>query len=310
MAVVTSAAFAKQFDRDIQRMFFNEYASRKREYTAIAKVKDAPSGKYYREAEISGLGLPQEIPERSGVPYDVPAEGNDISRTFKQWGLGYELTLIAMEDDVQGKLEKIARTLAISMETRIEMEFFKLFNLGNSTEVAWDGKPIFASNHSTLKSGQTISNVTNAALSETALQAAFEYFDTLVDEAGNPLVDLGLDLLVVPSQLRWTAMRLAKQSGGITATAAQSPDLSGNDMTTNPENGYVGPWKIHISRYLTDSDNWFALSNKHEMTLMWKRRVQFDTGTDFNTGSKLYRVWARFGTFCNPYKPVYGAFPT
>jgi len=309
MAVTASYAYSKQFDRNILRMFLNEYAARDPEYTKIAKIKDAPAGKTYTEAEISGLGPAQEVPEGSAVPFDLPVEGNQVSRPFTQYGLGYQLTLIAREDDVHGKLEKVAKTLAIAMNTKIEMEFFKLFNLGNTNQYAWDGKPIFANNHTTLKSGTTISNVTSAALSETALQAAFEYFDNLVDEAGNPIADLKLDLLVVPSQLRWVAMRLAKQEGGITSTAANSPDLSGNDMTTNPANGYVGAWKIHVSRYLNDPDNWFALSSAHEMTLMWKRRVILESGEDFKTANRLYRVWARFGAFCNPYKPVYGAFP-
>jgi len=42
---------------------------------------------------------------------------------------------------------------------------------------------------------------------------------------------------------------------------------------------------------------------------MWKRRVILESGEDFKTANRLYRVWARFGAFCNPYKPVYGAFP-
>jgi hypothetical protein len=311
MAVVNSGILSKQFDRDILKMFMNRYGSRATEYDKLFKIEEAPPGRTFRSAEISGLGNAVEIPEGSGVPFDFPEEGNDKSVDFPQTGLGFQVTEMMLEDLVHAPLKSMSETLADSMMNRVEIDCFRLFNLGatplaSGGEGASDGKPIFATDHQTLKSKTIISNLGTAALSETGLQAAFEYFDTLVNESGFPLPDLKLKRLIVPTGLRWIAMRLAKQSGGISA----SVDLSGNDMTTNPANGYVGAWEVHISNFLQDADAWFTMAENHQFILMWKRKTRMQAGDDFQTGNRLYKATNRFRAFCLDYKPVYGSFPT
>ena len=298
--------FPYQMDRDIDEMFMDHLMKYPSEYESVANTKNFPKGRYYVQAEISGLGAVRAISEGGRIEFDTPVEGHRKSVEAVKYGLGFQVTEEMMDDDFHGKTKQVAGTLADSAKDKINVEYFSLFNDGDDTHTAWDSSYIFAA-HSTLKSGDTITNKGTSALSETTLQAAFEYFDGLVDEAGRK-IKVVPDMLLVPTELRWTAARLAKQVGGI-STSGTVPDLSGNMMTVNPSNGVVDPWNYMVCRYLTDAESWFFLSKKdHQLYLLWKKKISLKSSDDFHTGTRLYKVTTRFKPAAFDYKAVYGAF--
>jgi phage major head subunit gpT-like protein len=301
-------AFPLQMDREIDDMFHDRLQNYPSEYQMVANISRMPKGRRYVAAEISGLGNVKVIEEGGRVTFDTPAEGHRKEVEATQYGLGYQVTEISIEDDYHGKVVAVASTLSDAMEDKVNVEFFSLYNDGNDTHQSWDSKYIFADDHTTLKSGDTIDNLGAAALSETSLQAAFEYFDKLVDEAGRK-IRVEPDYLLVPTELRWMAGRLSRQTGGYTDNTDNKPTLGMNDMTTNSSNGYVGGYQVHICRYLTDAESWWLGSKKdHQMNLMWKRDITLESADDFHTGNRLYKVTSRFVTACFDYKPVYGAY--
>ena len=79
-----------------------------------------------------------------------------------------------------------------------------------------------------------------------------------------------------------------------------------DQLTTNPSYGMVPGWKVIVSRYLTDSDAWFMLSDKHDFRLVFKKKPTMDKSDDFDTGNRLYKVTTRFAAFANQYKGCYG----
>jgi len=311
MAIATTFQFPKHLDRDIDKIWVNTYGRYPRQFESIAKIENFPAGAKLVEAEVSGLEQVREISEGQGIDFVNAVEGHEKSVTPRKFGLGFQITEEMIEDAVHKNIEKLPAALAISMVHVQEILFWDLFNSGDDVHKSWDGAYIFADSHALLNSTGTLDNKTTAALSETSLQAAFDYFDTLVDETGYPVIS-SLKHLLVPTKLRWTAMRLAKQRGGVTATADESPNLSGNDMTTNAENGYVSTWSPSVIRYLDaayggDDDDWYALSGDHDMRFLWKRKARMERGNDFHTGSALYKVTARFAAACFQYKGAYKA---
>jgi hypothetical protein len=299
--------FPYQMDKVIDDMFMDRLEDYPSEYEQVAKIENFPKGRYYTAAEISGLGDVRLISEGGRVEFDTPVEGHRKQVEAVKYGLGFQVTEEMVDDDFHDKISQVAGTLAESAKEKVNIEFFSLFNDGNDTHTAWDSAYIFADAHTTLKSGDTIDNLGASALSETTFQAAKEYFDGLVNEAGRKAY-VRPDMLLVPTELQWMANRLQMQTGAI-STSGVVPDMSGNLNTANPSNGFVDPWKVFVSRYLTDAETWFLLSSKdHQMKLLWKKQITLESSDDFHTGARMYKVTMRFYPACFDYKPVYGAF--
>ena len=301
--ITNTKVFGNHLDKDVDRIFFDEYSVAPSEYEKIAKVKDAPAGDHYTEAEISPLSDLREVPEGDGIQFDMPVEGNKKVIYYDAYGLGFQITPQMYKDDLTGNFKQMPSKLAKSAAQKPNVVFFNQFNSGfnGGTQTSWDGLPIFATNHVTLKSGQTIANApaTAGSLSETTLQAAFEYFDNLIDEAGNPLLFSGGFTLLVPNQLKYSAMKLMKNVGAI--------GTANNDMNVaNASEGLFGGYNLHVSRYLTSASAWFLVSNEHTHTFCWKDRPELSSADDFYTGNALFKVWERFAAFTMDYKPSYG----
>ena len=313
MAVAMTGKFPKHLDRDIDKIFMNTYMRYPKKYASVAKIINFPTGNKLTEAHVSGLGNHRQLGEGQGVDFDLPVEGREKTVFPIKFGLGFQITEEMVEDAVHPNIPKMAESLGISANHTIELFFWDLFNSGDSVHRSDDGKFIFATDHETLKSKDIISNKTDAALSETALQAHFEYYDTLVDEAGYP-VYATLRNLLVPTKLRWLANTLLKQQGGITLATDSAP-TGDNLLTTNPTNGYVDGWQASVVRYLDpafggDDENWFTASEMHDMRLIWKRKIRMESGDDFHTGNRLYKSTMRFQTAAFDYKGVVGSFVT
>lgn len=300
MAITNRAKFPNELDKAIDRVFKDALANTDSEYEKIAKTESALPGESIVESEISGLGNLETMYEGDRVSYDTPEEGHKKARYYDKFGLGYQVTEEMVVDDVHDKILQMPSALGEAAVQKINTEFFDLFNSGFDTHESWDGEYIFDTDHETLKSGDTIKNRPDSGsdLSETSLQAAFEYFDQLVTESGYPMY-LTPNMLLVPVSERWTAMKL--YSGDRVLGSADNDPL-----TTNPSNGMVPGWKVMVSRYLTDEDAWFMLSDKHDFRLVFKKKPTQEKSDDFDTSSRLYKVTTRFAKFCNQYKGAYG----
>lgn len=305
MAVTIRGNHPDQFDKDFNDIFLDRYMEYPAEHVGVAKIITMEKGRYYKLGEISGIGSLQAITEGGRVQFDVPVEGHDKSVEVDKYGLGVQFTEEMFDDAIHTRMENIAQTLSDAGRDVLDTNYFNLFNNGFASETAWDGEYVFDEDHTTLKSAETIDNDADAALSETALRSAFEYFDGLIDEAGRPLV-VKPDLLLVPTNLRWKAHQLLKQMGGI-STSGTAPDLSGNMMLTNPENGAVDSWTYKVCRYLTD-DYWVFMSSKDHMAyLIMRKNLTLESQSDFETGNRMYKVTTRFKPAVFDYKPMYGS---
>ena len=314
------ASYANQFDKEIAKMVYGKYADYPKEFDKIAKIANFPAGKTYTEAEISGLGQLRAMGEGEAISYDVPAEGHKKSISTVKFGLGFQRTEEMSADELFAMSGKMAASLAKSAAYAAEQNFFNLFNNGFVTtyHTAWDGKAVFADDHATLKSGTVINNKAAVDLSQSTLEAAFEYFDNLVDEAGMPLL-IKPKTLLIPTELKWVANDLLKATGRIwdytsrnvgsvtigSATAAPS----GSEMLNgvNPANGVVDSWNIFVSRYITDSTSWFLLSDEHDARFYWKKKPTMSSSNDFDTDNMMYKLVMRFATAVFDYKAMYGS---
>jgi len=324
--IASTGLYPKHLDRDIDKIHNDAYAKYATQYTNVAKIGNFPKGNHLTEARISGLGAHRQIGEGQAVDFDTPTEGREKTLYPIKFGLGFQITEEMIEDAVHPNVYQMAKSLARSANHTLELYFWDLFNSGDDTHESDDGEYIFA-DHTTMRSGDSLDNKGSSALSETTFQAMYEYFDTLLDDAGYPVFTT-LKYLLVPTKERWMALRLAKQKGGITPWDGDEGNVewpgdidgggtgwnvSGNLMSSNPSNGMVSGWKPMVVRYLDsalggDDDSWFAVSEDHDMRLLWKKKIQLYTGEDLQTGNKIYISKMRFNVGAFDYKGVYGSF--
>jgi len=299
MSVANTKIFPKHLDRDIDKIFFDDYLAQESYFDKVAKVRNAPPGGYYKEAELSALGALAKIPEGNPVSYDSPAEGNEVKRIPAKYGLGFQITEEMIKFDVPKNFMRMGSKLAESAAYKRETQFWDLFNNGFATHKAWDANYIFLATHKSLKSRETIANrpSTDAALSETSFQAAFEYFDKAIQSNGR-YIRMNPYLLVVPTELRWTATKLWK-----TDAKVGSAD---NDLNTvNPQYMKEG-WQPLMVPHLTSTTAWFLLAREHDFNFMWWSPYRMESADDFNTGNALYKCTGIFDTFCNNFLGGYG----
>lgn len=317
MALINRDAFPLQFERNITRMVNEGYALYDAEWNKVTKPMNAERGNKYEMAQFTGLGAVRELPEGSGVEFDTPVEGHRHSISFLKYGLGYQITEEMANDTLNpAMLNALARSLGEQHRYRQDLAYWRMFAQANATtyRTAWDAKAICANDHVTLKSGTTIDNLASAALSETALQAAFQYFYTqVVSEEGIPL-NINPDMLIVGKDKHFTAMQLMNQTTGVTVIADNGV-TNNNDNKVNPSNGYVSPYSVMASKVLAQlatiygTDPWFLVDSKQmDAMFIWKSKFKLESGDDFRTGNALFKGTQRFGVGFGDYKAVYGSF--
>lgn len=298
MSILNTKIFGYHLDRDINRIFFDEYTSLPTEYDKMGlRIMDAPPGNHYIEAEMSPLGTLRTILEGQGVTFDDPIEGHKKTIYYTKYGLAIQITKEMMDDSLNNDFRRLPQKLAKSAVNKVETQVADLFNSGFGTHLSWDGQFIFDTDHTTLKSGETISNDgTAASISETSLLAAFEYYDALIDEAGYPLLARPKQL-IIPYQLRGTAERVLRTSGIVGS--------ANNDVNLVGPQGYAN-FQLFVNHYLTSSTAWFVTSDLMDFRLLWKDRATLSSKDDWYTDNALFKVIMRFAVFCMDYKGVYG----
>jgi len=301
MAIANTDVFGNHLDKDVDQIFFDDYAMVEPLALQIAHVMPAPPGNHFIAAELSPFGPLKAIDEGDAVTFDVPVEGHKKTVYYSEYGLGFTITKHMYRDDLTGNWKRAPSKLSKSAKDNVESKFFDLFNNGFGTHTAWDEQYVFDTDHSTLYSGETITNdPTAASLTETTLRAMFEYFEDLIDEAGMPIPMHGPKTLLVPTELMWTANQLLQST--------QLVGSANNDLNmVNPQYNVIQQWRVVHSPYLTSSTAYFLLDNEnHGFHFMWKDPLELKSADDFYTDSALFKVTQRYATFVLDYKGQVG----
>jgi len=297
MSVAQSGVFTKHLDRDVTDIFFNNYSQYETQYDKIARVRSAYPGGHYTQAELSGMGALQEKPEGNPITFDSPVEGNEVTRYYTVFALGFQITFEMINDDLFGNFKRMPAELGKSAAYKRETEFFDLFNNGFATHTAWDGNYIFMSDTRTILKDGTAGNfnepASGTALSLTSLEVALNYGATARDSAGRPIM-MKPRLLLIPPALKWTTKELL--------LSEFTPEGTGNSINAVQGEGL----QYMVSPHLTDTAAWFVLYDNHDFQFHWKNKPSIVPNDDFHTINRLYRVFMRFATFCNNPTGVYG----
>ena len=233
---------------------------------------------------VTGMGDVPEKPEGQAYVTDIIQSGYSREFIHTEFGMMFEVTQTALEDDRFDVLSEYAKWLMFSARVVEEKRAALPFSNGFTSENSPDGVSVFNALH-VLKGGGTASNVlaTAADLSWTSLQTALTTWQRETKfEAGQfmqPADDL---FLIGPPELEFTAHRIIASTG--------LPGSADNDV-----NAIKALRNITFVKnvYLTDTDAWFLLAkNKsHGFTSYTRTPISMEPAmTDPRTRNRLYPI--------------------
>ena len=233
---------------------------------------------------VTGIGDIPEKPEGAQYTTDVIKVGHTKEFLHTEFGMMFETTQTALEDDRYDILADHAKWFMFSARVVQEKRAAILFNNGFGSETSPDGVSIFSSAH-VLKGGGTARNIltTAADLSWTSLQQALvDWQRETKFEAGQfmqPVEDL---ILLVPPELEFTAAKIV--------SSTLLPGSADNDLNTIKTLRNISVIK---NVYLTDTDAWFLLAANKSHGFCSYTRVPMSMEsamTDPRTRNRLYPI--------------------
>ena len=286
-------------DRAVYTLLGKEWKEQKPIWRRLYNIKNSEK-RSELITTVTGVG---DIPEKpEGQPYatDVIKVGYTKEFLHTEFGMMFEVTQTALEDDRYDILSDHAKWFMFSARVVQEKRAAILFNNGFTSELTPDGLSIFNSAH-LLKGGGSARNVLASAadLSWTSLQQALvDWQRETKFEAGQHMLPVEDLILVVPPELEFTAAKIV--------SSTLQPGVGDNDLNTIKTLRNITVVK---NVYLTDTDAWFLLAgNKtHGFCSYTRKPMSMEPAmTDPRTRNRLYPIRFRQSWGCKWWQNAFG----
>jgi len=299
MAIITRGSHPKALWPGVKRWWGVEY---KRHDPIWPKVFDRLNSTqaYEEDVEEVGFGLMSVKNESGAIAYDTSHQGTVSRYTNVTYGLGYEVTMEELQDNLYAKLSlKRASRLARSVYETEETIHAQVLNRAfNSSYTGGDGVELIATTHPT-DSGNQSNHLTVAAdLSEASIEDLCIQIADAVDSRGLKFSNKPR-CLIVPNNLMFEANRIVKS-------------VLQNDTANNAVNVIkmlnIFPDGIVVWPYLTDTDAWFIKTDCMDgMTHFDRMPATFDRDNDFDTKNARASVVMRFSQGWSNWRSMYAS---
>lgn len=290
-------AFSQLLAPGYRKVVFETYKERPIEGRALVNMNTSKRA-YEDDFPIAGFGTLVTKAEGASVTYQDALQGTPKRYTWNTYALGFRITQEMMEDDLYGVMgnrmsKALGRSGRNNMEVVLHAPYNNAFNTAYNGFVA--GESLCSTSHALLRGG-TASNrpAVDADFDLIALQAAFEHFHGLVDEAGLPAMFIP-KMVVHSIGDYWMVNQVLKTQ--------QLPGGNQNDINQIAREGITS----HLSHYLTDPDAWFVIADNHDVNYFDRRAATFTNSDDFHTGDALYKLTRRNGSGFGDWRGVYGS---
>lgn len=247
---MTRANFAQLLTPIHKKIFFDSYNERPMVYKKIFKTEKM-NAKSQTYPHLGAFGLWQENQEGNVFNQDRFDQGQTASFEARRFDKSYDITWELVQDDLYNVMKGIgkggsAKGLGRSLRATEETDAASVL-LNGFTNVGYDGKALFATDHPLINSTQTVSNLIEGALSDESLKAALKLMRVQKDEAGIPIATRATQLVVCPD-LEFAAKAIVRsilQSGTNNNDVNTIPDLDIVvwDYLDDPT-GTMKPWFI------------------------------------------------------------------
>ena len=298
MAIVKSD-IPKLLEAGLRAVFFEAYEAAPGDWERIATV--VPSE--HDTEKYAWLGSVPKMREFKDERIPAGLLPHDYSIKNRTWEASIAVERAALEDDQYGQIKLRVQELAQEAKRHQDELVFSLLKDG-FTSLCYDGQYFFDTDHAEGDSG-TQSNRGTSALSASSLQAAFTAMMKFKDDKGKPMGIIP-DALVVPPDLKWTAMELLE--------SVYAPDTA-TGKTEMRKNVLSGALDMIVSPYLSDSNDWLLLCTKRVVKpIIFQSRVpvefaalEANSENGFMRDEYVYGVRARYNVGYGLWQLVYGS---
>lgn len=285
----------------LDELIFQRFDRFPPQYTQIFRILD--SGRSIEQtSEIAGLGLFNSINEGGNVRYDEAVPGFSKTYTHTQYGLGFKMTRVMVDDDRWSIISKLASELGRSSKETIELAAAAVFNTGFTTNGP-DGVALFATNHPIVKTGGTQTNTLAVAADPdiASLELALTDFRKMKDPSGKK-IRVKPELLVVAPENEFAASEILNATMR-SDTANNTPNAFKN------RSGFGAFDSMFVWDYLTDPDAWFIRCNREdtEMRFYWREKPVTLHDVDFDSRSIKTAMWYRMSLGWSSFYGWYGS---
>jgi hypothetical protein len=296
----TTGGFATLLAPGLWRVAFNAINRHPNAWQAVLNVGNMDQA-YIDESEVAGLGGMLTKPEGVATTFDDPIMGSTLRYSPSSYGLGFRVTREMYDDDLYSIMNRMAAELGKAAAYKVEVDAWSVLNNAfTAGYVGIDGLVLGHVSHTRLDGGTVIANKpsTDVDFSFTALQAGLDHFKTLVDNRGRP-IDMTPKLVVIDTSFEWAAKEILQTEF--------KPYTANNEINVlKDEVAYM------TTRYLTDADSWFLLTDKggdqgdgHDLRFFWRVKPETAEADDFLTGDALYKIYARYAKGFAHWRGVY-----
>ena len=255
-----------------------QYERFKGEYTKI--YEQANSVKHTeRLVDIRGTGYALEKSQGAPIKMDTMGERFIYEFIHREFGLGFQITNIAMEDDLYAdQFFNGTKSLTTSYEQTREVIAMNPFNQAfNTAALMANGQPLCSgtqpydggvySNRVGSYNGVTV----NVDFSEAGVEQAVILAGKMKDQAGL-LINGQIERLLLPQDLMFSGCRLLES---VFRTGTANNDVNAiYNMKAIPQ-GY------EVNHFLTSPSNWFGLTNvKGSRKHFVRRPLKINVSTD------------------------------
>ena len=294
------AQFAKTLEPGLNTLFGLEYDSYPPEYTAVFS-SNTSSKAFEEDVLLEGFGSAPVKNEGASISYDIASQQWNARYQHETIALAFSITEEAEEDGQYGSIaSRYTKALARSMAATKELKAADILNNATTAGVyaGGDGVALLSTSHPTRNGNQSNTLSTAADLSETSLESVLINIADLKDDRGLRVAAQGTTL-VIPTAYTFTAERLL-ESQLRTGTAD-------NDINAIRSGGYL-PKGYHVMRRLSDSDQWFVLTDVPDGMKMFQRTpMKKGMEGDFETGNVRYKVRERYSFGFTDWRGIFGS---
>jgi hypothetical protein len=292
-----------------RKVYIDDYAELPAIYPSLFMI-DTSGRAFEDDLVMTGLPAAVEKPEGEPIAFDRPKFRGKVRYIHSGFGLGYEITREAVDDDLYGALNSQgAANLARSMRETEEITAHAVLNGAFTTIEGYDGVSLVNTAHPGV-GGVTNTNRpgSDEDVSVAALKANSERYMNLT-------TDRGLKISVQPSILL-TAIGGWYAALEILQTQFRTLDTTGGDPLDSTYGVNVAmsskmgltPMK---SQYLTDDDMWLTLTPKgsrsYPLKFYWRVKPEDASGTDLRAKVAWYAIYARMSAGATTWRGLDGS---
>ena len=284
----------------IDEVVMTKYSRFPDEFSEVFRMESSDRS-IEQTTEVTGFGQFAVIPEGDTTRFDEALPAFNKTYVHGQYGLGFKVTKVAMDDDRFGVVRKLATELGRSAKETVEVTAAAVFNNGFTSANGPDGVPLFSTAHPLVGGGTQTNKLAYASDPDvTSIQLALTDIRNTVDHRGKKL-RIPPKQAIFPPQLEFIGAELL---GG--------PDRS--DTANRAINAFKRRSGHAVVRLLDGlglpdrSERLVRRVRKEDTELRFYNREPFNTVHDIDFDSRSVKTagWMRFSVGFNGFYGIYG----